>query len=96
MLRRHHQLRTQINQLKDTTLFAVSLWLAHVIRSAGDWDFFGLADYLHSKFPWEIFNPSHAIEPFSQFKWLYVILIPAERITCASQSDTANNVVSFN
>jgi exopolysaccharide biosynthesis polyprenyl glycosylphosphotransferase len=85
MLRRHRQLRTQINQLKDTTLFAVALWLAHSVRSAWDWDIFGIANYLHGRFRWEIFNPSHAIEPFSEFQWLYVILIPAVPLILESQ-----------
>ena len=85
MLRRHRQLRTQINQLKDTTLFAVSLWLAHVVRSAWHWDPFGIGRYLYTEFHWEMFNPSHAIEPFSDFQWLYVILIPAVPLVLESQ-----------
>lgn len=36
MLRRHQQLRTQVCQLKDSALFALSLWLAHGIRVALD------------------------------------------------------------
>ena len=33
MLRRHRQIRTQIHQLMDAGLFAVSFWLAYVLRS---------------------------------------------------------------
>src|SRR5437762_1948211 len=77
MLRRHRQLRTQFNQLKDTTLFALALWLAHMARSEWDLDLFGLGTYLYENFHWEMFNPNHAIEPFSDFQWLYLILIPA-------------------
>ncbi len=36
MLRRHRQLRTQFSQLKDSALFAISLWLAHGLRAAWD------------------------------------------------------------
>jgi exopolysaccharide biosynthesis polyprenyl glycosylphosphotransferase len=75
MLRRHRQLRTQIYQLKDTALFAVALWLAHATRTVWDWDF-GLSRYLFETYHWEVFNPERGIEPFSQFQWLYVLLIP--------------------
>jgi exopolysaccharide biosynthesis polyprenyl glycosylphosphotransferase len=33
MLRRAQQVRTQIYQLKDATLFMLALWLAHILRS---------------------------------------------------------------
>jgi exopolysaccharide biosynthesis polyprenyl glycosylphosphotransferase len=77
MLRRHRQLRTQLSQLKDTALFAVALWLAHVVRSLGDFDPLGISTAIYGRWGWEIFNPSHQIEPFSEFQWLYIILIPA-------------------
>lgn len=62
MLRRDRQLRTQLYQIKDAALFALALWLAHILRSslayaAGPIDF-----------------PS--IEPFQSFAWLYLIIIP--------------------
>src|SRR6185295_5517250 len=85
MLRRHRQLRTQVNQLKDTALFALALWLAHLARSLWDWDLFGIAAALYDQFHWQIFNPYHAIEPFSEFQWLYVILIPAVPLILESQ-----------
>src|ERR1051325_7466659 len=34
MLRRDQQLRTQIQQLLDAALFAISLWLAHLWRES--------------------------------------------------------------
>lgn len=85
MLRRSRQLRIQICQLKDTALFAVALWLAHWVRSAWDLDPFGLAQYFHSQLGWEIFNPNHTIEPFKDFQWLYVLLIPGVPLVLESQ-----------
>ena len=85
MLRRDRQLRTQFNQLKDTALFALALWLAHMARSEWDFDLFGLGTYLYEAFHWEIFNPNHPIEPFSAFEWLYLILIPAVPLVLESQ-----------
>ncbi len=85
MLRRHRQLRTQLNQVKDTALFAVSLWLAHWVRSEWDLDLFGIGTYLFTTTGWEIFNPNHPIEPFSAFEWLYLILIPAVPLILESQ-----------
>jgi exopolysaccharide biosynthesis polyprenyl glycosylphosphotransferase len=85
MLRRHRQLRTQIHQLKDTALFAVALWLAHVVRKTWDWDVFGIASTLYRHYGLEIFNPYHDIEPFSAFYWLYAVLIPAVPLILESQ-----------
>jgi len=85
MLRRHRQLRTQVNQLKDTTLFAVALWLAHWARSEWDLDLFGIGTRLFGATNWEFLNPNHPIEPFSAFEWLYLILIPAVPLILESQ-----------
>ncbi len=85
MLRRNRQLRTQVSQLKDTTLFAVALWLAHVFRTAWDFDPFGIATFIYEKFGWHIFNPSYVIEPFSDFQWLYILLIPGVPLILESQ-----------
>lgn len=76
MLHRHRHLRKQFNQLKDTGLFAVALWVAHWVRTEWDLDVFGIGTYLYQTFHWELFNPNHPIEPFTAFQWLYVILIP--------------------
>jgi exopolysaccharide biosynthesis polyprenyl glycosylphosphotransferase len=85
MLRRHRQLRTQLNQLKDTGLFALALWLAHWLRTQWDHDILGLGSYFYQRFGWESFNPARGIEPFSEFQWLYVILIPAVPLILESQ-----------
>lgn len=62
MLRRDRQLRTQILQLRDSALFALALWLAHVWRAS--WP---------ETIPWMYFDP---IAAFDQFIWLYLIIIP--------------------
>lgn len=85
MLRRHRQLRTQFNQLKDTALFAIALWLAHWVRSIWELDLFGIGRWLWETLQWEMFNPAHVIEPFSEFQWLYVVLIPGVPLVLESQ-----------
>jgi exopolysaccharide biosynthesis polyprenyl glycosylphosphotransferase len=61
MLRRDRQIRTQIQQLMDAALFALSFWLAYELRANSDViDLFGL----------------EPIEPFDWYAWLYLILIP--------------------
>jgi exopolysaccharide biosynthesis polyprenyl glycosylphosphotransferase len=62
MLRRDRQIRTQIQQLLDAALFALSFWLAYEFRASSDLI--------------ELFNLD-PIEPFSAYAWLYLILIPA-------------------
>src|SRR5207247_9427486 len=71
MLRRDRQLRTQINQLKDTGLFALGLWLAHLIR------YHAPAELL-----WWTFDP---IDTFVKFVWLYLIIIPGVPLVLESQ-----------
>jgi exopolysaccharide biosynthesis polyprenyl glycosylphosphotransferase len=85
MLRRHRQLRTQLNQLKDAGLFSLALWLAHWTRAQWDWDVFGIATWLYTRFGWEMFNPAHPIESFVHFRWLYIILIPGVPLVLESQ-----------
>jgi exopolysaccharide biosynthesis polyprenyl glycosylphosphotransferase len=60
MLTRDRQLRTQMYQAKDAALFALALWLAHVLRRN-----------LH----WQIFE-NRPLEDFRDFAWLYVIIFP--------------------
>jgi len=71
MLRRDRQLRTQIYQLKDAALFALGLWLAHLIRHCAP-----------SKLLLWTFAP---IEPFDQFVWLYLIIIPGVPLVLEAQ-----------
>ena len=70
MLRRDRQIRRQIQQLMDACLFAVSFWLAYVLRSdANIIDIFSL-------------DP---IAPFESFVWVYLILIPAAPLILEAQ-----------
>ena len=62
MLRRHRQIRTQIQQFFDAILFAASFWLAYVLRSNPH-----IQELLQLP----------TIGEFDSFLWLYVILIPA-------------------
>src|SRR5437867_2873791 len=60
MLRRRRQIRTQIQRALDATLFAVSLWLAHWLRS--------------HVLKIEIFGGRPEIRPFHEYVW-YLPLI---------------------
>jgi exopolysaccharide biosynthesis polyprenyl glycosylphosphotransferase len=71
MLRRDRQLRTQIHQLKDAALFALALWLAHLIRY-----------HLPSEFLGWRFEP---IATFDRFVWLYLIIIPGVPLVLETQ-----------
>ena len=71
MLQRNRQLRTQLFQLKDAALFALGLWLAHLIRFHAPAEFLGV-----------LFEP---IAPFDRFVWLYLIIIPGVPLVLESQ-----------
>lgn len=71
MLRRAQQLRTQIYQLKDATLFMLALLLAHILR-------------VHLNLPLAILEGREA-EPFEQFAWLYLIIFPGVPLILESQ-----------
>jgi exopolysaccharide biosynthesis polyprenyl glycosylphosphotransferase len=71
MLRRDRQIRTQIHQLMDACLFAVSFWLAYVLRTDSH-----VAGWLK-------LAPVEA--PFNNFAWLYLILIPAAPVILEAQ-----------
>jgi exopolysaccharide biosynthesis polyprenyl glycosylphosphotransferase len=61
MLRRDRLIRMQVHELMDACLFAVSFWLAYVVRSDPRViDFFRLDD----------------VSPFETYVWLYLILTP--------------------
>src|ERR1035438_2319040 len=70
MLRRDRQIRTQIQQLMDAALFALSFWLAYKLRANADLiDLFNLAP----------------IDPFESYSWLYLILIPVAPLVLEAQ-----------
>src|SRR4051812_41263947 len=62
MLRRQRQIRTQVQKLIDASLFAISFWLAHMLRA----DNVTLAK----------FGGTPDILPFSQYAWLLLVIIP--------------------
>jgi exopolysaccharide biosynthesis polyprenyl glycosylphosphotransferase len=62
MLRRQRQIRTQVQKLIDASIFAMSFWLAHVLRA----DNVTLAK----------FGGTPEILPFSQYAWLLLVIIP--------------------
>lgn len=71
MLRRDRQLRTQILQFRDAALFALALWLAHIMRDAWPRQLLGM----------EMIG----IQPFKDFLWLYLIIIPGAPLVLESQ-----------
>ncbi|MEI8289244.1 MAG: sugar transferase [Verrucomicrobiota bacterium] len=81
MLQRDRQIRTQIQQLVDASLFAVSFWLAYVLRSNG-W----LTEFLNLD----------VIEPgaFNRVVWLYFALVPGAPLVLESQGFYSRPVVS--
>ncbi len=70
MLRRDQQVRTRIHQLMDACLYAVSFWLAHLVRSN---------QHLIDLFELD------AIGDFDRYRWLYLVLIPVSPLVLESQ-----------
>lgn len=60
MLRRDRQLRTQLYQIKDAALFALALWIAYLFRATLDLNIL----------------EGRTLQPFDQFAWLYLIIVP--------------------
>jgi exopolysaccharide biosynthesis polyprenyl glycosylphosphotransferase len=74
MLRRDRQIRTQIQQLADACIVAVSFWIAYVLRASPQ-----VSDWLGLEWiPGDYFNSSNAV-------WLYVALIPIAPLVLESQ-----------
>ena len=70
MLRRDRQIRMQIHQLMDACLFALAFWLAYVLRSNPD-----VIELLSLQ----------PVNEFGDYKWLYIILIPAAPLILEAQ-----------
>jgi len=62
LLRRHRQIRMQIHQLMDACLFAISFWLAYVLRS-------NLSEWVGPELT--SFFRIYPIGRFDSFVWLY-------------------------
>jgi exopolysaccharide biosynthesis polyprenyl glycosylphosphotransferase len=70
MLRRDRQMRTQIHQLEDACLFALSFWLAYTLRSnSGIIRLFRLQE----------------VSSFRDYAWLFLVLIPAAPLILETQ-----------
>src|SRR5580765_2387374 len=70
MLRRDRQIRMQIQQLLDACLFAISFWLAYVVRSDPTIiDLFSLPP----------------VNPFEDYVWLYLAVIPVAPVVLETQ-----------
>ena len=70
MLRRDRLIRMQVHELLDACLFAISFWLAYLLRSNPRViEFFHLDD----------------VSPFEAYVWLYLILIPAAPLILEAQ-----------
>src|SRR6185436_7090200 len=71
MLRRDRQIRMQIHQLMDACLFAMSFWLAYQLRAN--------ASII------EALGMPPIENPFKDFAWLLVVLIPAAPLILEAQ-----------
>ncbi len=78
MLRRQRQIRTQVQKLLDGSIFALALWLAHYLRSHIPEPLWGVLN-IH------IFGGTRDIEPWKDFVWLAVILVPAAPLLLETQ-----------
>ena len=79
MLRRHRQIKMQIQQVLDAVLFGVSFWLAWILRSNPD--FIAL---LHLD----------AVKPFDAYFWLYLVVIFVGPLILEAQGFYARPVLS--
>src|SRR3974390_2325177 len=70
MLRRDRLIRMQIHQFLDAALFALGFWLAYSLRAN---EF--LIHYFHQ-------DP---VQPFENYKWLYLVLIPGVPLVLEAQ-----------
>ena len=69
MLQRDRLIRTQIQQLADASLFAMSFWLAYVVRSQ---------PFFSAIFGLDTIPP----EAFERVVWLYFAIVPAAPRRC--------------
>ena len=72
MLQRDRQIRTQVHQLADACVFAVSFWLAYAIRANDT-----IASWMKLD--------GIGMDLFYQVQWLYFLLVPAAPLVLESQ-----------
>jgi exopolysaccharide biosynthesis polyprenyl glycosylphosphotransferase len=71
MLRRQKQIRTKVQKLLDGCLFSLALWLAHYLRA--------------NVFKFAMFGGTPDIEPFEEWVWLCLIIIPVAPLLLDTQ-----------
>ncbi len=72
MLQRDRLIRTQVQQLADASLFAMSFWLAYCLRGTA---------FFSSTLGLETIRP----EAFNEVVWLYFALVPVAPLVLESQ-----------
>lgn len=77
MLRRQQLIRMQVHQLLDAGLFGLGLWAAH---------------WLRSQWPNAYFPKADSIEPFSQYLWFYLLIVPFAPMLLESQGFYSRSV----
>jgi exopolysaccharide biosynthesis polyprenyl glycosylphosphotransferase len=83
MLRRHRQLRKQVHRTVDLGLFAISLWLAHLLRDSISLNaLVGMVPGIGSNLSRKLAEP---ILPFHEYLWLYVVILPFVLVTLEAQ-----------
>ena len=81
MLQRDRQIRTQLQQLADASLFAISFWLAYALRGNA---------WLAGGLGLDEIDP----EAFNRMVWLYFALVPGAPLVLESQGFYSRPVVS--
>lgn len=80
MLQRDRQIRTQVHQIVDACLFAVSFWLAYAVRSSE-----GVTRCINFFIPSGHELPVVPAEMFDNVWWIYFGLVPAAPLVLESQ-----------
>jgi exopolysaccharide biosynthesis polyprenyl glycosylphosphotransferase len=83
MLQRDRQIRTQVQQIADTCLFAASFWLAYALRSNHVFTQF-LAEHLGAYLPFFQLEPVQ-LSDFDELMKYYFALVPATPLVLESQ-----------
>jgi len=81
MLQRDRLIRTQVQQLADASLFAMSFWLAYCLRGTA---------FISETFGLETIQ----FDAFNQVVWLYFALVPAAPLVLESQGFYKRAVIS--
>ncbi len=93
MLRRHRQLRSKVHRLLDVWLFAISLWIAHVIRDIVPFE--GLIDWVPVLGGWLSYKLTDPILSFDNYLWLYFIILPLVPLVLDRQRFYDRSVVVY-